>query len=227
MKRPEVLLLFLLGLMPLQTIAATPWTEGTQYFRIPPAQLTGLPRGRVEVTEVFSYGCPACNDFLPIARAIKNSLPPNTQFDYLPAFFSPGEDFPLFERAFFTAQALGIADRMHQDMFDAVWKTGELAVIDPRTHTARRPLPTLEDIAMYFQRRAGIPEATFLKAAQSKLVDSKIINCDALILDYRVDVIPSIIVNRKYRINMLAVSDSQELIQLINWLVALESHAKP
>ena len=39
----------------------------------------------------------------------------------------------MLQRAYFTAQALGIAERTHQAMFDAVWKTGELAMQVPST----------------------------------------------------------------------------------------------
>jgi protein dithiol oxidoreductase (disulfide-forming) len=38
------------------------WVEGKNYFVIEPAQPTSHP-GKIEVTEVFSYACPACNGF--------------------------------------------------------------------------------------------------------------------------------------------------------------------
>ena len=43
--------------------AADDWSEGRNYYLVRPAQPTGLPAGKVAVTEVFSYGCPACNKF--------------------------------------------------------------------------------------------------------------------------------------------------------------------
>jgi len=43
----------------------------------------------------------------------------------------------MFQRATCTAQTLGILDRTHDAMFDAVWKTGELAISDPKTHTLK------------------------------------------------------------------------------------------
>ena len=36
----------------------------------------------------------------------------------------------MFQLAYVTAQTLGIADRTHEAMFDAVWTTGELATTD-------------------------------------------------------------------------------------------------
>lgn len=216
--------LLLLGFAGHTMAAAVPWTEGVQYSRIQPAQLTGLPPGKVEVTEVFSYGCPYCNAFVPTADALKASLPANAHMDYLPASFSPAEDFPMFQRAFFTAQALGVADRVHDAMFDAVWKSGELAVVNPRTHELRNPLPSLSDVAAFYQRHTGIPVAKFLATSQSFWVESKINNCEVLMRAYQVDETPCIVVNGKYRINMHALRTPGELIQLVDWLVGQESH---
>ena len=53
------------------------------------------------------------------------------------------------QRAYFTAQALGIAERTHQALFDAVWKTGEQAIADPTTRRPRNPEPSLENAVRY------------------------------------------------------------------------------
>ena len=63
----------------------------------------------------------------------------------------------MFQLAYVTAQTLGIADRTHEAMYDAVWTTGELATTD-RWGTLKSPLPTIEDAARFYQksgRRAG------------------------------------------------------------------------
>jgi len=64
------------------------WTEGVNYFLVAPARPTSLPAGKVEVTEVFSYACPACNIFQPTMHKLKQSLPANAVLDYLPAAFN-------------------------------------------------------------------------------------------------------------------------------------------
>ena len=101
--------------------AAPTWTEGVNYFLVVPARPTSLPAGKVEVTEVFSYACPACNLFVPTMHKLKASLPPNAVLDYLPASFNPSEDWPMFQLAYLTAQTLGVAEQTHDTVFDAVW----------------------------------------------------------------------------------------------------------
>src|SRR5579883_3046412 len=111
--------------------AGAPWVEGVNYFLVKPPRIPDVPKGKVEVTEVFSYACPACNAFLP----------PNAVLDYVPAAFNSAEDWPMFQLAYCTAQALGVAEATHTAMFDAVWGSGELAVSDPSTGRLKSHLP--------------------------------------------------------------------------------------
>src|SRR5689334_12333557 len=120
------------------THAAT-WTEGVNYYAVSPAQATNVPAGKIEVAEVFSYACPFCAQFNPMVKQLQASLPANAQMVYVPASFNPGEDWPAFQRATCAAQMLGILDKTHDKVFDAVWKTGELAIADPQTHQIKRP----------------------------------------------------------------------------------------
>src|SRR5436305_14365117 len=53
------------------TSYAQAWKEGTNYFAVNPPQPTTVPAGKVEVMEVFSYACPACNAFQPIMKQLK------------------------------------------------------------------------------------------------------------------------------------------------------------
>ena len=204
-------------------LSASPWTEGVNYFLIVPARPTSLPPGKVEVTEVFSYACPACNLFQPTMHKLKASLPPNAVLDFLPASFNPSEDWPMFQLAYFTAQSLGVADQTHDAMFNAVWQSGELAVIDPATRAIKSPLPTIEDAARFYQARAGVPIDKFLAAAKSFSVDVKVRAAEGLIQTYRVDRTPTIIVNGKYRVNVESAGGADELVELVKWLVAKES----
>ena len=136
--------------------AASKWVEGRNYFRIVPARPTGLPAGKVQVTEVFSYACPACNQFQPYMRKLEHSVPADVVIDFVPASFNPAEDWPMFQLAYVTAQTLGIADKNHDAMFDAVWTTGELATTDPSTASGLKShMPTIQDAARFYEKRSA------------------------------------------------------------------------
>jgi thiol:disulfide interchange protein DsbA len=217
-------LLTLLAVAPLADAgAAQSWVEGRDYETLAPAQHTSVPAGKVEVMEVFSYGCPACNTFQPVMSKLRRSLPANAQLVLLPDSFNPSEDWPMFQRAYFAAQALGIAERTHQAVFDAIWKSGELAVSDPVTHRLKTPQPSLEDAAHCYARIAGIAPEAFLAAANSFAVDTKMRSADAQIVAMQVFSTPCIVVNGRYRVSMDARRTPDELVDLVRFLVASES----
>ena len=203
--------------------AETNWAEGRNYFLINPARPPALAAGKVGVTEVFSYGCPACNVFVPEMHKLQKALPPNAVLTYVAAAFNPGEDWPMFQKAFYTAQALGIADQAHDAMFDAVWKTGELAVIDQTTQRVKDPLPSLEDAARFYNRTTGVPVDKFLNMAKSFAVDTKIRVADEAVVAYRVDRTPTLVVNGRYRLTTESAGGPDQVIELVKWLVAKES----
>jgi len=205
------------------TQAAQTWTEGRDFDLISPAQPTHVPQGKVEVMEVFSYGCPACNAFQPVMAALEKGLPANAQMVFLPASFLPAEDWVMLQRAYFTAQALGIARRTHQAMFDAVWKDGTLATVDPATNRLKNPLPTIEDAAKCYERLTGVKADTFLATAHSFSIDLKMKAADAQVQAMRVPGTPCIVVNGKYRVNLDAMHSQDDLISVVRYLVERES----
>jgi thiol:disulfide interchange protein DsbA len=211
-----------LMLAPLSQAAQT-WTEGTNFDVINPAQRTNVPTGKVEVMEVFSYGCPGCNGFQPVMAALEHSLPSNARMVFLPASFHPEEDWTMLQRAYFTAQALGISARTHQAIFDAVWKTGELATTDPATHRLKNPLPSIEDAAKCYERLTGVKSDVFLATARSFSVDVKMRAADAQVIAMQVPGTPCIVINGKYRVNLESLRTQDDLISVVRYLVDKES----
>jgi thiol:disulfide interchange protein DsbA len=225
MKKRTAVLASLLALVFTSLAHAATYTEGVNYFLVSPAQHTNVPAGKIEVAEVFSYACPFCAQFSPLIDQLKASLPSNAQMTFLPASFIPAEDWPMFQRATCTAQILGIFDKTHDKMFDAVWKTGELAISDPKTHRIKNPLPTIEDVAKYYNHISGVPVQKFLDTAKSFAVDTAMRRDDALVLAYHIDGTPSLLVNGKYRITGQSAGGMQQMIEVAKYLVAQESKA--
>jgi thiol:disulfide interchange protein DsbA len=200
---------------------AQEWVAGKHYSIIA-TQRTNVPAGKVEVMEVFSYGCPACNAFLPTMKKLKAALPANAQLVYLPASWNKGENWPLFQRAYFTAQSLGVAEKAHEGMFGAIWSTGELGVTDASGHL-KSTLPSIEDAARFYERVTGVKAAAFVNASKSFGVDLKMRQADSQIIAMQVDGTPTLVVNGKYRLNSQNLKTPEQYIELIKYLVARES----
>ena len=204
------------------THGAEQWTEGVNYFLIQPARTPSQPAGKVRVTEVFSYACPACNIFQPTMHKLKQAMPANVVVDYLPAAFNTAEDWPMFQLAYVTAQILGVDQQTHDAMFDAVWKGGDLSITDS-TRGLKSRMPTIEDAAKFYNQRAGVPVDKFIATSKSFSADLKVRTDEELMMAYKVDRTPTIVVNGKYRMQVESAGGNDQLIDLVKYLVAKES----
>ncbi len=221
MRFPMTMATTVLALLWSLTGSAATWVEGQHYFRVQPAQLTVVGPGKVEVAEAFSYGCPACNQFLPIMEAIEKQLPAQAQVVLVHASFNTAEQWPMFQRAFYTAQQLGLVEKTHESMFTAIWGGGPLAVVDG-SGRIKKPAPTIEDAAKWYAQKTGVDAKKFLEASQSFGVDSNIRRAEAWMKACRVDSTPTMVINGKYRLTVRSAGGVQQMIELIDWLVARE-----
>ncbi|HEV2679115.1 MAG TPA: thiol:disulfide interchange protein DsbA/DsbL, partial [Rhodanobacter sp.] len=57
-----------------QSSTPAPYTEGSEYVTLPAPQQRYSSAGKVEVVEVFSYGCIHCAQFAPIAEKLRKQL---------------------------------------------------------------------------------------------------------------------------------------------------------
>lgn len=223
MLKPVSALLFGLVFAVSAHAADEAFEAGKHYFPIEPPQATSTG-DKVEVLEVFSYACPACNMFQPTIQSLKSSLPANAQMVYLPAAFRPDEDWPVFQRAFYAAQALGIADKAHEATFDAVWKDdGTLRISDAKTHRPVKPMPTIENVAAFYTK-FGVSEADFVGVANSFAINTKMKRADAQIKAYGVDSTPTLIVNGKYRLTASTAGGLDKVVPLVKFLIDKEAH---
>lgn len=204
----------------------TPWEAGKNYFLIDPPQ-RGDAGGKIEVTEVFSYGCPACNFAHAEFEKVRKNLPANAVMTYVPASFKPNEDWPMFQRAYLTALSLGIADKAHGAMFDAVWKPdAPLAIMNADQRTLKSPLPTIEDAAKFYAK-FGVKAEDFVGTANSFTISTKMKQADAFVRATGTDSTPTIIVAGKYRLTFVSAGGDWNLLeQLIHYLIQKEAAGK-
>src|SRR5215470_10551107 len=189
-KRLPILLILLAGLLGAGACSADnapatrQWSAGADYVVIDPPQKTSTG-DKVEVAEVFSYACPHCAHFQPYADELRSKLPANAQFVLVPAVFNPS--WEPFARAFYTAQSLGLVDKTHQSLFDAI-------------HRDHLPLRDIDSLANWYAGQ-GANAGNFLSTANSFVIDAKMVHGNDLVKAYGVDATPTLVVNGKYRIS--------------------------
>lgn len=214
MKRRLFILFALLSL----SLPLAAYDEGFEYKQITPAQPTSS-KGKVEVVELFWYGCPHCYDFEPSLGEWAGKLPKNVEFIRIPAIFRQG--WLPHARAYYTAEALGVLDKTHAAFFDAV-------------HRQKRALQTEKDIADFYAQH-GVKREDFKKAWDSFVVQSKVQRAVSMTKRYGITGVPAMVVNGKYRtggpeanINSPGNSKQEQhenVLKLVDWLVAREAAA--
>jgi thiol:disulfide interchange protein DsbA len=183
--------------------------ETVGYETLSPAQPTHNP-DKIEIIEFFWYGCPHCYDFEPILEKWVKALPKNVEFIRQPAVFS--ELWGKHAKAYFTAEALGVVDNIHNDFFDAL-------------QNKKQHLETEDDLAKFFVAH-GINENEFRTTYNSFLVDTKMRQANTTASRYGITGVPAIIVNGKYKTNGPLAGSHEKMLDVINQLIQKESKAK-
>ncbi|MBB6243486.1 thiol:disulfide interchange protein DsbA/DsbL [Rhodanobacter sp. MP1X3] len=187
---------------------AAPYTEGSEYVTLPgPAQRYSA-EGKVEVVEVFSYGCIHCAHFAPIAEKLRKELPPGVVFKLMPAPFS-AEWLP-FARAYYAAKQLGVVDRTHLQLFAD--KFGQ-----------NYPINSMDELADFYARQ-GVNRADFMRIATSDEVTAKLKSDLALMQKWQVDGTPTLVIDGKYRVT--GATDQEQLAAIALWLAKRELSGK-
>lgn len=182
--------------------------EGYDYVRLKQAQPVSTSADQVEVLEAFSYACGGCANFEPMLQIWKSRAPAQVKLVRLPiAWNAPWE---VFARAYYGSEALGVAEKTHVPLFDALFKQG-------------KTYKTLEDLSSFYANY-GIKPADFLKVTKSFAVNSKVARSKQLAPRYEIDGTPTLIVAGKYKVT----TDQQkkigqpEMLKTLDFLVQKE-----
>ncbi|USE70659.1 disulfide bond formation protein [Pseudoalteromonas maricaloris] len=204
LKKLKIALIALL--LPIAAMASD-FTEGEHY-----TTLTTEQSNSEKVTEFFSFYCPHCFRFEPIAKAIEKNLPEGAYFEKSHVNFLrgvPTETQSNLSYAYIIADQAGKADVIAEKIFNTI-------------HVERNKLLDIKDLKTLMELN-GISAEKFDQAVTSMPVVSaennmlkaqeKFSEAGAL------TGVPTFIVNDKYRIEMKGIKSQEQLDELIAYLL--------
>ncbi len=162
---------------------------------------------KIEVIEFFWYGCPHCYHLEPEVAKWLKTKPANVEFIRQPAVFSKA--WADHAKAFYTAEALGVSEKIHADFFDAV-------------QNKKEALQTEADLAKFFVAH-GVEEKAFHDAYNSFLVDAKLRQANTMAARYGVTGVPALIINGKYKTTGALAKSQENMFNVVNELIKKES----
>ncbi len=184
------------------TPESPPFQEGRDYTQLDTPVPTSVA-DKIEVVELFWYGCPHCYDLEPAMHAWLKNKPDNVVFVQIPAAFGP--KWEQGARAYYAADTLGVLDKVHRPIFDAI-------------NREKRNLKD-EDSFAKFVAEHGVNEDAFRKAYKSFQTETRLRRGNQLARRYGVRGVPAIIVNGKYYVR------SPRIFDVIDYLITKEAAA--
>lgn len=179
------------------------YEEGIHYHELDTPVRTVDP-DKIEVTEVFWYGCGHCYHFAPMMQAWAEKQADDVVVRHSPAIWR--DVMNTHARIFYTAKALGKLDEMHSAIFSAMHEHG-------------KALATEDEIAEIFAAH-GVDKETFSKTFSSFGVKSQVQQADARQRSYGVTGTPSLVVDGRYRISGTKLEGGQaEMLTVADFLV--------
>ena len=180
------------------------FVAGKDYIKLDRGVPTETEAGKVEVIEFFWYSCGHCNAFEPtFAQWVKNA-PKDVLVRRIPVAFR--EDFAPQQRLFFTLEAMGLLDKLHVKVFQAI-------------HVERLPLNTDATILTWVEKQ-GVDKTKFADMAKSFAVASKLKRAVQLQNDFKIEGVPSLGVAGKYYIDGTSAGSMERALQVTDSLLA-------
>lgn len=158
---------------------------------------------KIEVTEVFWYGCSHCFHFEPLVKTWKAKLADDVAFVRSPAMWN--KPMELHARAFYTAKALGVLEQLHEPLFEAM-------------NVRKQRLADEAEISALFVAN-GVEADKFAKAFNSFGVTGQVRQADARARSYRITGTPELVVDGKYRISTKAAGGQQQMLDVADFLI--------
>jgi thiol:disulfide interchange protein DsbA len=194
--------------------AAPEWKykEGQHFARLVPAQPTVGGADKIEVAEIFWYGCSHCYDFETYINRWLPKKPANVRFVRIPATWNPL--VKIHAQLYYTEEVLVKNGKIaNPEQFRAM--------VFAEYHRRGNRMASESTIQKLFETHGVTPE-DFQSTWNSFEVAQKLRVAEDLSRRYSITSVPAVVVNGKYRTGAGEAGGYPALMDLIDELVARE-----
>jgi len=156
------------------------------------------------VIEFFWYGCPHCYHLEADVNKWAKSLPADVEFKRIPAY--PSEAWGEAARIFYTLEAMGLLDKYHDKVFDAIHKDN-INLINKK-------------IRDQWLAKNGIDPAKFDQVSKSFTVASNLQRDKQMTMNYKVDGVPRLVVGGKYYTSGELAGGADKIFPAVDEMIA-------
>ncbi len=182
------------------------YRPGIHYKVFNPIVETDVPSGRIEVVEMFFYACPHCNTLEPKIQSWLKGKEDIVDFKRIPAILGPS--WADQAKAYYAAEILGILDTIHPALLKAI-------------HQDKRKFYDEYSVMNFFVEH-GVNRQAFIDAYTSPEMSEKVNHARIMTVKYGLRGVPAIIINGHYKTAPFYTSSQEQMIQVLDHLLALE-----
>lgn len=202
LKRLLSLVFIGISLMVNQAYSADGFQEGVHYQILAKPVVTSDPE-KIEVLELFWYGCPHCDSLDPALKAWAHRLPNDVNFLRMPVVF--GRSWEMHARMFWVAKNLGVLDTIHEPLFNAIHRGGQR-------------LQRVDDVVAFFEQYGADPAAV-RRELGGFATESALRLSDARVRAYGIQGVPAIVVDGRFVTSVSQAGGEDQLFKLLDDLV--------
>ncbi len=190
-------------------LITAPVRAASDYVELSSPQPTNDP-AKVEVVELFWYGCPHCNQLEPLLDSWAAVQPDDVELVRMPAILNPR--WEVLARAYYTAELLGVLKETHSALFKAI-------------HDEKQPMDDEASLAAFFAKH-GVDEKQFTDAYNSFGVSAKLNRARQMTKEYAINGVPALIINGKYRTSASEAGSHEAMLKVADRLIEQERAAR-
>lgn len=160
---------------------------------------------KIEVMEIFWYGCPHCYHMDPVLNAWVKKQAADVYFKRVPGL--PNASWAPMAKAFYAMESLGIQEKLHTPLFDAVNKTKTLD-------------PTNEKAAIqWVTAQSGLDKFKVEQAFKSFTINTSLNRAALIFRNSGATGVPSLVIDGKYITSSTMAGGNEQALKVADYII--------
>jgi thiol:disulfide interchange protein DsbA len=162
-------------------------------------------KDKIEITELFWYGCIHCYQMDPMLSDWVKKLPKDVYFKRIPAI--PRPDWTPMARAFYAMEALGVGEKLHMSVFDAVHKDRSLNPTDEKA------------ILLWVTLKSGLDRKKVEDAFNSFSMNASLNKAAQIFKVSGATGVPTLMIDGRYITSSTMAGGNNEALQIADFII--------
>ena len=160
---------------------------------------------KIEVMEIFWYGCPHCYHMEEPLNAWVKKLPKDVYFKRVPGL--PNASWAPMAKAFYAMDALGVGEKLHTALFEAIHKSKTL---NPTDETAT---------IAWVTQQSGLDKLKVEQAFKSFSTNTNLNRAAQIFRASGATGVPTLVINGKYITSATQAGGNEQALKVADYII--------